>query len=191
MASVRHRGVVGRVRQAWRAFGLAVRRVVMLEDDPERIARGCAAGMFTAFLPMLGQTFAGMLLAWAIRGSPLAAMPWSWLTNPLTTVPVWYGCYRLGAALIPGHETMGWDRLRELVDTVQAMSLMDGLLHGAEVLGGVFLPMLLGAVLIGLATAVPTFYLVRRAVRALQARRAARAAHWKSRLVPGRGGATT
>lgn len=191
MASVRHRGVVGRVRQAWRAFALAVRRVVMLEDDPERIARGCAAGMFTAFLPMLGQTFAGMLLAWAIRGSPLAAMPWSWLTNPLTTVPVWYGCYRLGAALIPGHETMGWDRLRELVDTVQAMSLMDGLLHGAEVLGGVFLPMLLGAVLIGLATAVPTFYLVRRAVRALQARRAARAAHWKSRLVPGRGGATT
>ncbi|MBN8524523.1 MAG: DUF2062 domain-containing protein [Planctomycetes bacterium] len=191
MASVRHRGVVGRVRQAWRAFALAVRRVVMLEDDPERIARGCAAGMFTAFLPMLGQTFAGMLLAWAIRGSPLAAMPWSWLTNPLTTVPVWYGCYRLGAALIPGHETMGWDRLRELVDAVQAMSLMDGLLHGAEVLGGVFLPMLLGAVLIGLATAVPTFYLVRRAVRALQARRAARAAHWKSRLVPGRGGATT
>lgn len=191
MASIRHRGVVGRCRQAWRGFVLAVRRVVMLEDDPERIARGCAAGMFTAYLPMFGQTFAGMLLAWLIRGSPLAAMPWSWITNPLTTLPLWYGCYRLGAALIPGHATIGWDRLREMVESLQAMGLVDALVHGAGILGGVFLPLLLGACLIGLATAIPTWWLVRRAVRALQARRAARAAHWKSRLVPGPPGATT
>lgn len=191
MASVRHRGVVGRFRQAWRGFALSVRRVVMLEDDPERIARGCGAGMFCAYLPMLGQTFAGMLLAWLIRGSPLAAIPWSWITNPLTTLPLWYMCYRLGAALIPGHQTIGWEGLQGLIDTLQAMSLVDGLLHGAEILGGVFLPLLLGSCLIGTATAIPTWWLVRRAVRAVQARRAARAAHWKSRLVPRAGGATT
>jgi uncharacterized protein len=176
--------ITSRLRQSWRAFALAVRRVVMLEDIPERIARGCGAGMFCAWLPMLGQTFAGMLLAWCIRGSPLAAIPWSWITNPLTTLPIWYGCYRLGAALIPGHEAVTWDGLRAIVEQVEAMSLVDGMLHGVEVLGGVFLPLLLGSVLIGIVTAIPTWWLVRRAVAALQARRAARVAHWKTRLPP-------
>lgn len=189
MPSVRHRGVVGKCRQAWRSFALAVRRVVMLEDEPERIARGCAAGMATAYLPMLGQTFAGMALAWVMRGSLLAAVPWSWITNPLTTLPLWYACYRIGAALLPGHQAIGWERLRGLVDTVQAMEFLDGLLHSAEVLGGVFLPMLLGSVIVGAVTAVPTYYLVRRAVRAVQARRAARAAHWRARLGASAGGA--
>lgn len=191
MPRIGYQGVAGWLRQRWRGFMLAVRRVVMLEDSPERIARGCAAGMFCAYLPMLGQTFAGMLLAWLIRGSALAAIPWSWITNPLTTLPLWYASYRLGAALIPGHQTIGVERLRRMVDELQAMGIMDGLVRGAEVLGGVFLPMLLGSCLIGLVTAIPTWWLMRRAVLAVQARRAARAAHWKSRLAPGGGGGTT
>ena len=190
MASVRHRGVRGWFRQGIRSFGLAVRRAVMLEDSPERIARGCAAGMFCAYLPMLGQTFAGMLLAWCIRGNALAAIPWSWITNPFTTLAIWYGCYRLGAALLPGHETVTWEGLQAIIDRLQGMAMVDGLLHGAEVLGGVFLPMLLGSVLIGLITAVPTWWLVRRAVVAVQARRAARAAHWRARLAPSSSDAT-
>ena len=183
MKSDRQRGIGGWFRRNWRAFTLAVRRVVMLEDQPERIARGCAAGMFCAYLPMLGQTFAGMLLALCIRGSPLAAVPWSWITNPLTTLPIWYGCYRLGAALVPGHLTLTWHGLQAKIEQLEAMGLMQGLLHGVEVLGGVFMPMLLGSTLIGLATAIPTWWLIRRAVVALQARRAGRAAHWKTRLV--------
>ena len=188
--SQRRRGVGGWIRRNLKGFTLAVRRVVMLEDQPERIARGCAAGMATAYLPMLGQTFAGMLLAWCIRGNALAAIPWSWITNPFTTLAIWYGCYRLGAALLPGHETVTWDGLQAIIDRLQGMAMVDGLLHGAEVLGGVFLPMLLGSVLIGLITAVPTWWLVRRAVVAVQARRAARAAHWRTRLAPGSGDAT-
>lgn len=184
MASQRHRGVGGWFRRNWRAFTVSLRRVVMFEDTPERIARGCAAGMFTAYLPIFGQTLVGMLVAWCIRGSVLAAMPWSWITNPLTTVPLWYGCYRLGAALLPGHHTVTWEGLRAIVEHLQAMSLFDGLVHGVEILGGVFLPLLLGTLIVGLLTALPTWWLVRRAVVAVQARRAARCAHWKTRLVP-------
>ena len=187
----RYRGVGGWFRRGCKGFSLAVRRVVMLEDQPERIARGCAAGMATAYLPMLGQTLVGMLLAWCIRGSPLAAMPWSWVTNPFTTLPIWYGCYRLGAMLIPSHVTVTWHGLQAQVEELQAMSLADGALHSAEVLGSVFLPMLIGSLIIGVVTAIPTWWLVRRAVVALQARRAARCAHWKTRLVPKAPDATT
>ncbi len=184
MAPARYRGVGGWLRQAWRSFALAVRRVVMFEDSPERIARGCAAGMFTAYLPIFGQSLAGMLVAWCIRGSALAAIPWSWITNPLTTVPLWYGCYRLGAVLMPGHHTVTWERLRAISDQLQEMSLLNGLAHGVEILGGVFLPLLLGSLIVGLLTALPTWWLVRRAVVAVQAGRAVRCAHWKTRLAP-------
>ncbi len=191
MTAQRHRGAGGWFRRSLKVFALAVRRVVMLEEQPERIARGCAAGMATAYLPMLGQTFAGMLLAWCIRGSPLAAMPWSWLTNPFTTLPIWYGCYRLGTAILPGYEAVSWLELGQMVEHIQAMSLIDGVLRSAEVLGSVYLPMLLGSLIIGLVTAIPTWWLVRRAVAAVQARRATRCAHWKSRLVPKVPDATT
>ena len=182
--SQRNRGVGGWFRRNWKGFTLSVRRVVMLEDQPERIARGCAAGMATAYLPMLGQTLAGMLLAWCIRGSPLAAMPWSWVTNPFTTLPIWYGCYRLGAAILPGHVTVTWQGLQRQVDQLQAMSFTDGILRSAEVFGSVFVPMLIGSLIVGVVTAIPTWWLVRRAVTAVQVRRAARCAHWKTRLVP-------
>jgi uncharacterized protein (DUF2062 family) len=190
-ASPRYRGLGGRLRRNGKGFALMVRRVVMLEDHPERIARGCAAGMATAYLPMLGQTLVGMLLAWCIRGSPLAAMPWSWVSNPLTTVPLWYACYLLGAAILPGHDTLTWHGLQTMAGQIQALSLVDGALRSAEVLGSVYLPMLIGSLLIGLATAIPTWWLVRRAVVAVQARRAARCAHWKTRLVPKAPDATT
>ncbi len=191
MQSGRHRGVGGWCRRNWRNATLAVRRVVMLEEQPERIARGCAAGMATAYLPILGQTFVGMLLAWCIRGSALAAMPWSWITNPFTTLPIWYGCYRLGAALIPGHVTVTWHGLRLQVETLEAMGLWDGTLHSAGVLGSVFLPMLLGSVIAGVVTGIPTWWLMRRVVMAVQARRAARIAHWKTRLAPKASDGTT
>jgi uncharacterized protein (DUF2062 family) len=78
-----------------------------------------------------------------------------------------------------------------MVDQIQAMSLVDGALRSAEVLGSVYLPMLVGSLIIGIATAIPTWWLVRRAVVAVQARRAARCAHWKTRLVPKAPDATT
>lgn len=182
MPRLRYRGALGWLVRQWRAFALAVRRVVMLEDSPERIARGCAAGMFSAYLPLFGQTFVGMALAWLMRGSVLAAVPWSWISNPLTTLPIWYACYRLGAALIPGHATVDWEGLRALYERFQGMELVDGLLHGIEVLGGIFLPLLLGTVLVGVVAAVPTWWVVRRAVLAVQARRQARTAHWRGSL---------
>jgi uncharacterized protein (DUF2062 family) len=81
--------------------------------------------------------------------------------------------------------------LQALIAQLDAMPFHDALLHGFEVLGGVFLPMLLGSLAVGVVTAVPTWWLVRRAVVAVQARRAARCAHWKSRLVPKAGDVTT
>jgi uncharacterized protein (DUF2062 family) len=78
-----------------------------------------------------------------------------------------------------------------MVEQIQALSLVEGALRSAEVFGSVFVPMLIGSLIVGMATAIPTWWLVRRAVTAVQVRRAARCAHWKTRLVPKAPDATT
>ena len=82
------------------------------------------------------QTFAGMLVAWCIRGSALAAIPWSWITNPLTTLPMWYGCYRLGAVILPGRDVVTWDGLRAILAQLESMRLLDAVLHGVDTTTG-------------------------------------------------------
>ena len=163
---------------------MAIGEITLAKSEPVSWRRYYELTKPKVVMLILFTALVGMLLAWCIRGSVLAAMPWSWITNPLTTVPLWYGCYRLGAALFPGHHTVTWDGLRVIVDQLQAMSLLDGLVHGVEILGGVFLPLLLGTLIVGLLTALPTWWLVRRAAVAVQTRRAARCAHWKTRLAP-------
>lgn len=169
----------------WRSLLIAVRAVTTLSDHPDRIARGSAAGMMCAYLPMVGQTVAGMALAWLVRGAPLAAVPWSWITNPFTTLPIWYACYRLGVALLPGRTAVGWDELSAAFTRLDALPFWDALAHGAGVLGVLYLPMLLGSLVVGLATALPTWYLIRRWVISVQAARRSRAAAWRARLAPG------
>lgn len=181
----------GRLRRTWRSVLLPLRRVVMLEDTPERIARGSAAGMLTAYLPTVGQTFIGMAVAWLMRGSTLAAIPWSWITNPFTTLPLWYASYRIGCVVIGREAVVTMGGLATAYADLAGRGLWDALVHGAAILGGMFLPMLLGSLLLGLVTAIPTHWLVRRAVEAVQTRRARRAAEWRERLARGGPGART
>jgi uncharacterized protein (DUF2062 family) len=178
--------VLAWLRAWWRPFGVQVRRTVMLQDDPGRIGRGAAAGMATAYLPIFGQLPLGMALAWAIRGNVIASLPWTWITNPVTTPFIWYGCYRLGAALWPGHQTLTWDEVHVLLDRLAEMGWREAVGHGLDVVGSIWLPTLLGSLIIGGVLSLATWWLVRRGVQALQARRARRTAHWRERLASGR-----
>jgi hypothetical protein len=174
---------VSRVRQAlqrsWRQFCLALRKVMALEDSPDRIARGCAAGMFFAYPPMLGQTLGGMALAWLLRGNVLAAIPWSWISNPLTTLPIWYGCYLLGTSILPGYEVLTWERLKDIFTELDNLSIRDALSHGLSTAGDVLLPTVLGSTIVGILSALPTYWLVLRGVQAIQRHRAHRADAWR------------
>jgi len=64
------------------------------------IAGAIWVGVFVALLPIPGQTLVALLAALALRVNlPLAAIA-TWVTNPITIVPIFYWEYSLGTVIL-------------------------------------------------------------------------------------------
>lgn len=158
----------------------AVRGAFLLQDTPHRIALGTACGVFCSPLPMFGQMVLGMILARIFGGNVIASMPWTWISNPFTTPFIWYGGYRLGLLITPGEwPLLSFTKLDELVHQFAQLSLLDGIREGYNLLVGIFVPLLVGTVLIGLVWGVLSYLIAVRAVVVMQSRRAKRFAVWR------------
>ncbi len=157
-------------RRLWHVCTRTVRGVTRLEDTPYRIAMGCACGLFTTPLPILGQMLLGMGLARLFRANVVASMPWTWITNPLTTGPIWYGCYLLGAGLL-FQQPVRFADIRALIARIDESGLVQTLREGGGLLLQVLPALWLGTVLVGLTAASLGYLAIRRLVMATQARR--------------------
>lgn len=72
-------------------------RILHIDDSPQRMARGIAAGIFIAYLPLLGLHMPlAFLLAQLARANKVLALIAVWICNPLTFVLIYYPSYRLG-----------------------------------------------------------------------------------------------
>lgn len=72
-------------------------RFIRLRSHPQAIARGLAAGVFAGSYPLFGlQTLIGVALAATIRGNKLVAAAGTWISNPLTYVPIYAFNYQVG-----------------------------------------------------------------------------------------------
>lgn len=74
-------------RGGWRrASQYVLLRMRRLPDQPSRVARGFACGVFISFTPFFGFHFIGAAVcAWLIRGNILAALLGTFIGNPMTT----------------------------------------------------------------------------------------------------------
>lgn len=80
-------------------------RFIRLRSHPQAIARGLAAGVFAGSYPLFGlQTFLGVAIAAAIQGNKIVAAAGTWISNPLTYVPIYAFNYQVGR-LILGQST--------------------------------------------------------------------------------------
>ncbi|MDV3350509.1 DUF2062 domain-containing protein [Leptothoe sp. ISB3NOV94-8A] len=72
-------------------------RFIRLRSHPQAIARGLAAGVFAGSYPLFGlQTIIGVAIAVAIRGNKIVAAAGTWISNPLTYVPIYAFNYQIG-----------------------------------------------------------------------------------------------
>jgi uncharacterized protein (DUF2062 family) len=156
-----------------RAWRYIVHRMARLKASPHAIALGFAAGAFASFTPFIGLHFvlAG-LLALALRASLLASAIGTIVGNPLTFPLIWLSTYNVGAALL-GREAKGEVILDLPPDPETAvnqglMAFAGGLLRQLE---PVFLPMVIGGTLLGLACATACYFVVRLSVDRFQKRR--------------------
>ncbi len=89
-----------------RRFRYFYLRFMRLREQPEQLARGLAAGVFAGLFPLFGlQTIIGIAIALRIGGNPLMAAAGTWVSNPLTYVPIYAFNYNVGRWLLGVRDT--------------------------------------------------------------------------------------
>lgn len=150
-----------------RSFGRSVRylgwRVVRLGGNPHGLALGLAAGVFVATLPLLGaQMVLAAALAWAIRGNVPAALLGTFWANPVTTPVLWLGAYLLGSLVMTGDASVSpaelADRIWQAGEAIFAPSPAP-LAAAYAKLRPILLPLALGSVALGAASAAAFYFL--------------------------------
>ena len=83
-------------------FRAAFRRLLAIDDPPERTALAFSIGVFIAFSPLLGlHTILATLIAFVFRFNKVAIYSGTFLNNPpLTLVPIIIASYAVGAFLM-------------------------------------------------------------------------------------------
>ena len=76
-------------------------RIPHLRGNPLILSRGLAVGVFAGCFPFFGlQSFVGVFLATLFRGSKVAAVAGTWISNPLTYLPIYLFNYKVGKFLL-------------------------------------------------------------------------------------------
>lgn len=171
-------------RGGWgRAFRYVKHRLKRLPGTPERIARGIAVGVFTAFTPFYGLHFmVAAILAVVIRGNVLAALFGTFFGNPLTYLPIAVvslggGHFLLGTELEHnlGRGVIGkfFDASADLwCNLIAVFTGQDADWSGlARFNADIFLPWLVGGIVPGLICGVIAYALSVPVLRAYQNRR--------------------
>lgn len=78
-----------------------VKKLLALEDTPERIARAFALGVFLAFSPLIGlHLFLGFGLAFVCGLNRIALLLGLFINNPWTLIPIYAAGTYLGGFII-------------------------------------------------------------------------------------------
>lgn len=154
-------------------FHAAFRRLLALDDPPERTAFAFSAGVFIAFSPFLGlRTVMATALALAFRFNKIAIYSGTFINNPLLTlVPIVVASYAVGAFLLG----------RPLILPAAGMQLLRAphlfsgpywhalLAHGWNLL----LPFAIGGMILSVVGSLAAYPLMLRALRARRRRKGA------------------
>lgn len=95
-------------KKSWlhRRLRLTYLKLWRLRDRPKTVAKGLAVGVFAGCFPFLGlQSLIGIFLATIFRGSKVAAVAATWISNPLTYVPIFVFNYKIGKLLLGTKDT--------------------------------------------------------------------------------------
>ncbi len=103
-------------------------------------------GVFCAFMPVPFQMLIAAIAAICFRFNILVAVPTVWISNPITLAPMFYFCYRIGAAILDVH-----------ADKFNFELKLDWIVTGML---EIWQPFLLGCLVVGLVSATFSYWLV-------------------------------
>lgn len=117
-----------------------------------------AAGVFAGMFPLFGlQTLIGVAIAFRIRGNPLMAAGGTWISNPLTYLPIYAFNYRIGRWLLRSSNENPFGDLESLKGWLET---------GADVTAA----LMLGSFVVGLFFGILSYFLGLPLIRQTQER---------------------
>lgn len=127
-------------------------RIARIDGTPYAIAAGFASGASISFTPFVGLHFIlAAIIAWIIRGNILTSAIGTALGNPWTFPFIWAVTYQLGIYIL-GWEATG-DIMLSMNEMFGSFTIVDLVRDPISALGpflkSIFLPMLLGGIIIG------------------------------------------
>lgn len=170
-------------RGGWRRAGTYVlHRLRRLPDQPHRIGRGVAAGVFVSFTPIFGLHFlSAAACAWVIGGNILAALLATFVGNPITFPFIALASVSLGRRILglggdlPPHFIFGefgrasaetWHNIKSIFGPETAHWG-----HLADFFWQIYWPYVVGGTIIGLFVSALSHYLTVPVIRAYHRRR--------------------
>ena len=167
-----------------RLFSYLFQRIIRLPGTPASISIGFASGVAASFTPFLGFHFIiGGALAMLLRGNVLASAIGTFFGNPWTFILIWLADYEIGVGVIHalGYGTdlrvLSIDELGVIMGHVLQFMSFSGAVTWENLavdFEQVFMPMLIGGIVLGLIAWVVSFLVTFWAVKGWRAHRAKR-----------------
>ena len=122
-------------------------RFIRLHSSPRYLARGLAVGVFSGFLPFFGfQIFLSVAIASLVQGHKVVAAAATWISNPLTYLPLYGLGFHVGRRMLGSPEM---DFNAQMFKGTQAVWTF----------GGEFAaPLITGCVTLGLIASVISYF---------------------------------
>lgn len=138
-------------------------RLNRLPGSAHAIALGLAIGVFVSWTPFLGfHILIAMAFCWIVRGNMLASFIGTFFGSPLTFPLIWISTFELGNLILGYHDQTAPADFAEMLFSR----------HGLDVMLPLLVPMAIGAVPLGLAAGMISYFITRAAVAAFKSRRA-------------------
>lgn len=159
-----------------------VYRVLHVDDTPHRIALGMAIGIFVTWMPCIGlQMVLTVAISALLGANKLVGVPFVWISNPATLLPIYGPNYYVGSVLLGGDYT--WSRF---VDAMSKASGFSGTwtakVHAYwDAFWPIFPPLWLGSVIVASILGVLTYFGILYAVITYRKRRDLHRHHRRTR----------
>lgn len=149
-------------------FRSAIRRLLAIDDPPERTALAFSIGVFIAFSPLLGlHTILATAIAFAFRFNKIAIYAGTFVNNPfLTLVPIILLSYAVGALVLGRPLSLPAESVELLKNPHLFTGDWWGRLFGSS--GGVLLSFAIGGTVLSIVCSLAAYPLTLRFLRARQ-----------------------
>jgi uncharacterized protein (DUF2062 family) len=147
-------------------------RFTRLRGDPRDLALGMSFGIFTGMMPIMPfQMALAVALALLFKGSKITAALGTWISNPLNWYFIYYFSYKLGAFVLrlEGHRQMFTAIMTAVRTGEDGLIVAQKIMAAGGFMGAAFLT---GGLILGVVTAVPSYFIFLFIFRRIQEWRA-------------------